>query len=585
MDLFIDTIVAFLNEGLRAAGVESAPEVAGAMIETPPDPEMGDYAFPCFALAKVMRKAPPAIALELAEKLAAAAQAQPLLMGVEAAGPYLNFRVSPQAMAETTLRGVLEGGYFQGNRELGCKKVMVEYSQPNTHKAFHVGHMRNVALGDALVRIMEYNGHQVVAANYIGDIGTHIAKCLWVYLNHRQEEPPPEDGSANRGEWLGTLYTTADRLLAEADQDTREGYEREIREILRQLESGTGEVHKLWRETRAWSLAAFDEIYQWLGARFDTVFYESDMEMGLQIVEEGLQSGVFQRSQGAVGIDLEPHKLGFFLVLKSDGSSLYSTKDLALAQIKFRDHGIQESIYVVGAEQTLHFQQVFKTLQLLGYGQAADCHHLPYGLVMLPEGKMSSRAGNVILFSRLREELNDYIESNYMHGYRGQWSDEEIAETTRRIAVAAIRYGMIKQDPGKSIIFNLEDWLVSEGDTGTYLCYAYTRIQSVLRKVGRSPDPDADYSLLSLESERRLVRALHDFNRAVAHAERDLRPNLVANALFQIAKEFSRTYATSPVKQAEDPALGNARLALFTATGLLLKQGLALLGIVPPERM
>jgi arginyl-tRNA synthetase len=581
MDLFVDTIVGFINEGLAAAGVSPAPEIEGRMIERPPSPEMGDYAFPCFTLAKAMRKAPPAIAGELAERLNAAARAQPLLTAVEAAGPYLNFRVAPEAMAEHTLRGVLDGSYFGRSRGEGREKVMVEYSQPNTHKAFHVGHMRNVALGDALVRIMEYNGHEVVAANYIGDIGTHIAKCLWYYLHHRAEEPP----SQNRGEWLGTLYTAAESTLEAADPDARKTYDAEIREVLQKLEAGAGELHDLWRETRRWSLDAFDEIYSWLGARFDRVFHESEMELGRRVVEEGLARGVFQRSEGAVGIDLEPYKLGFFLVLKADGTSLYATKDLALAQVKFQDFGIEESIYVVGAEQTLYFRQVFKTLELLGYPQAANCHHLPYGLVMLPEGKMSSRAGNVILFSRLREELNGYIEDHYMHAHRGEWPDGEIEETTRRIAVAAIRYGMIKQDPGKSIVFNLEDWLVSEGDTGTYLCYAYTRIRSVLRKVEMEPNPEADYTLLILENERTLVRELYDFNRAVEQAGVQLRPNLVANALFQIAKAFSRTYTTSPVKQAEDPAVGEARLALFTATGKVLEQGLALLGIEPPERM
>ncbi len=602
MDLFVDAIVTLLNEGLRGEGATLEEEVAGAMIETPRDPELGDYAFPCFSLAKVMRKAPPAIAAELAEKLAPAAAAQPLLTGVEAAGPYLNFRVSPQAMAEITLRGVLDGSYFltagQAGRHEARKKVMVEYSQPNTHKAFHVGHMRNVALGDALLRIMEYTGHEVVAANYIGDSGAHIAKCLWYYLTRHKGEPPDDVASSARGEWLGTLYTAANRLLDEAAPEERKAYEMEIGEVLAELERGNqsdakvaaaarqGEIYQLYMETRRWSLEGFDEIYEWLGARFDRVFCEAEMDRHTRsILEDGVAKGVFIHSQGAVGADLEPHGMGFFMVLKSDGNTLYSTKDLALAQIKFRDFGIEESIYVVGAEQKLYFRQVFKTLELLGYEQAADCHHLAYGLVMLPEGKMSSRAGNVILFSRLREELNAYIEAHYMRAYRGEWSGEEIVETTRRIAVAAIRYGMIKQDAAKSIVFNLEDWLVSEGDTGTYLCYAYTRVNSVLRKVGREPDMDADYGLLTQETERRLVRELYDFNRAASSAADQLRPNLLANALFQIAKEFSRAYATSPVKQAEDPALSNARLALFKATGIVLKEGLALLGITPPERM
>lgn len=583
MDPFAAAVVGLLQEAVRAAAGDAAPGIAAAMIEQPPDPKLGDYAFPCFSLAKLLRKGPPLIAKDLAERIRPALAGHALLEGVEAAGPYVNFRASLAAMARATVPAILSGGYFGANAapERARARVMIEYSQPNTHKAFHVGHMRNVALGDALVRIFEYNGHPVTAVNYIGDVGTHIAKCLWYYQRHRTEEPPAE----GRGEWLGKLYTAATLMLEDAPEPQRAQYEREVSAVLQQLEARTGEPYRLWQETRQWSLDAFAEIYGWLGARFDHVFYESDMEAGRQIVDDGLKRGVFVRSQGAVGIDLEAYKLGFFLVLKGDGTTLYATKDLALARIKFEQFKIDESIYVVGAEQTLHFQQVFKTLELLGYPQAKQCHHLAYGLVMLPEGKMSSRAGNIIAFSRLRSEMNAYIDTHYLGAHRGEWPEAEIAETARRIAVAAIRYGMVKQDPAKSIVFAMADWLETEGDTGTYLCYAYTRIQSMLRLVERAARADADFALLTQEPERRLIRALHDFNRAVAQAQAHLRPNHVANALFDICKEFSRAYATSPVLKAESAALGDARLALFAATGRLLERGLGLIGIVPPSRM
>ena len=599
MDPFATAISELLAEGLKAAGVEDAATTStasiAARVEQPPDTSLGDYAFPCFTLAKALRKAPPAIAVELAAALTPRLADAPLLTGVEAAGPYLNFRVDMTEMARRTLPAILSGAYFQVKVGQARAKVMVEYSQPNTHKAFHVGHMRNVALGDALVRIMEYNGHPVIAANYIGDVGTHIARCLWFHLQHRDElgaasEPPPGDHPEARGEWLGELYTAATRRIEEAPEELKAQSMREVSSVLQALESGQGEVHALWRETRQWSLEAFDEIYRWLGARFDHVFYESEMEAGgREAVEAGLAQGVFAHSQGAVGVDLEEHGLGFFLVLKADGTTLYSTKDLALARIKFERFGIEESIYVVGAEQTLHFKQVFKALELLGYPQAAQCHHLPYGLVMLPGGKMSSRAGNTILFSTLREEMDAFIHGNYLEEHRGDWSDAEIAETARRIAVAAIRYGMVKQDPSRSIVFNMEDWLVSEGDTGTYLCYASTRIRSILRQVaeakGLEPDPTADPALLIHENERTLIRSLHDFNRIVARASEILRPNMVANALFKLCKDFSRAYATCSVLHAESGELAHARLMLFAATGKLLHEGLGLIGIVPPDRM
>ena len=614
MDPFIDEIASLIVRALEGSGLRHPPTDLAARIEQPPDGTLGDYAFPCFTLAKALRKAPPKIATELAASMTEFLGGVPsggLVTAVEAAGPYLNFRVDVARMAGLCLPAILDGSYFAKHRAAatsetgsetgaggGGKKVMVEYSQPNTHKGFHVGHLRNVALGDALARIMAYNGHEVIPANYIGDVGTHIARCLWFHQQHRHEleggaEPPPADPPALRGEWLGMLYTAATQRIEEAaghSPELRAQYLGEVSEVLQALESGKGEAYALWRETRQWSLDAFEEIYRWLGARFDHVFYESEMEKpGRQAVEDGLARGVFIHSEGAVGVELEAHGLGFLLVLKGDGTTLYATKDLALAEAKFERFGIEESIYVVGAEQTLHFRQVFKTLELLGYPQAANCHHLAYGLVTLPEGKMSSRAGNVILFSRLRSEMHGYIMRNYLEAHRGDWSDEEIEETARRIAVAAIRYGMVKQDPARSIVFNMEDWLVSEGNTGTYLCYAYTRIMSVLRQVAEArdmtPDPAADPALLAHDNERALIRALHDFNRVAARASETLRPNLVANALYQLCQRFSRAYTTCSVLHAESGALARARLALFAATGVLLKEGLALIGIVPPERM
>ncbi|MBI3994015.1 MAG: arginine--tRNA ligase [Candidatus Lambdaproteobacteria bacterium] len=588
MDEFAETIVALIAARLQALGVAPVPEIPPGKIERPPDAALGDYAFPCFLLAKALRKAPPQIAAELAAGLREGLAGQALFTDVQAAGPYVNFRVSTAALAARVLPAVLDGSYFQANLAGSGRKVMVEYSQPNTHKAFHVGHMRNVALGDALARILAYNGDQVVAANYIGDSGTHIAKCLWYYQRHRAGDPPPPGrgpfAAQARGEWLGELYTAATLLLEDAAPEQRAQFDAEVRAVLQQLEARSGEAYALWRETRQWSLDAFEEIYRWLDARFDHVFYESDMELGRQIVDEGLRKGVFVRSQGAVGIDFG-EELSFFLVLKADGTTLYSTKDLALAQIKFERFGIEESIYVVGAEQTLHFKQVFATLERLGYPQAHRCRHVAYALVMLPEGKMSSRAGNVILFSRLREALDAYIFGNYLDAHRGDWDEAELRETARRLAVAGIRYGMVKQDPTRQITFNLGDWLVSEGNTGTYLCYAYTRIMSVGRMVPEAPDPRADFALLTQDTEKALLRELYDFNRHVRAAGAALQPNLVAGALYALAQAFSSAYHTSPVKQADNAPLRAARLALFHATARVMHQGLALLGITPPERM
>ena len=558
------------------------PETLENLIEHPPKPEMGDYAFPCFTLARSFGKAPKLIAEELVKTLESFLVDTKEVLSAQALGPYVNFDVSMSLMASYTLPQIVNGRYFEENQSGEQARVMIEFSQPNTHKGFHVGHMRNVALGDSLCHIYQYNGYEVVAANYIGDVGTHIAKCLWYYLNHNQDPLP----ARLRGEWLGGLYMKAVKKLESASAEEAKKYQEEVSQILKRLEAKESESLRVWEETRQWSLEDFNTIYQWLDVKFDRIFYESQVDdAGKQIVLEELEKGTFVRSEGAIGIDLSDAELGFCLLIKSDGNTLYSAKDLALAKKKFDEFQIQRSIYVVGAEQTLHFKQVFETLKRMGYSQAEQCFHLSYGLVALVSGKMSSRSGNVILFSQLQQEMNAYIQNNYLNKFRGEWSDEEIEETTRRVAVAAIKYGMLNQDPNKQIIFAMEDWLVSEGDTGTYLIYAYVRIRSIARQVEREITTEVDFQLLSHPNEQALIRLLFDFNEVVWNAGEQYRPSMIARMLFDVAKAFSRAYQTCSVKYAESPELQSARLLLFHCVAEALKQGLFLLGITPPERM
>ena len=259
----------------------------------------------------------------------------------------------------------------------------------------------------------------------------------------------------------------------------REEFERrnrEVGEVLQALESKTGEMYDLWQQTKEWSMDEFHEIYKWLEARFDHYFFESEVgEAGKQIVLEYLEKGVLVRSEGAVGADLEAYGLPFCLLLKSDGTGLYSTKDIALAQVKFEDFGIDKSVYVVDHSQSLHFQQVFRVLQMMGYQKAELCFHLAYGLVKRPDGKMSSRKGNIILFSELRRQLRQRILDKYLQQFVGQWSDEEIEEAARWVSVATIRYGMLNTDNLNEITFDLEDWVKNTGNTGSYLMYAFAR--------------------------------------------------------------------------------------------------------------
>ncbi len=552
------------------------------LIEQPPNPEMGDFALPCFGFSKTLRRAPKQIAAELAEILLQRNPESSPFIRIQSNGPYLNFTVSARSLALELLPRIFQGTFFSAPENMTPERVMIEYSQPNTHKGFHVGHLRNVALGDSLCRIYRYNGYEVIGANYLGDVGAHIAKCLWYYLNRNDDSPP----RTLKGKWLGELYTRAVQTLEQLQGSAVQEAEQEVSKLLQLLEQGDPEMHAVWEQTRQWSMEDFYEIYQWLDVKFDHYFYESEVDdEGRQIVLDGERAGTFVRSDGALGIDLEDEGLGFFMLLKSDGNTLYSTKDLALAKRKFEQFAINRSVYVVGAEQTLHFKQVFATLKRMGYAQADKCYHLPYALVMLPSGKMSSRAGNVILFSQMRREMMEYIRNRHLSDHRDDWRREEIEETAHRVAVAAIKYGMLNQDPNKPIVFSMEDWLVSEGNTGTYLVYAYVRIRSIGRRVSRDVCDSVDFSLLSHPNEKLLLRRIMDFNRVAWKAGEQFRPSLVARFLYELSKVFSKTYSTCSVKHAGSDELQAARLLLFHCVAEVLHEGLGLLGITPPERM
>lgn len=575
------------------------------LLAPPPDLKMGDLAFPCFRLKKVLGNVPPKIAAELAGKIGEAAGEDGIIAEATTAGPYVNLRVRLAGAAQALLPTLAAG--IPKPTPTRDAKVMVEYSQPNTHKAFHVGHMRNVCLGDAIVRVLRADGYDVVAANYLGDVGAHIAKCLWWYLDHLSDDQrvPPDH---NRGEWLGEFYSAASNQLSDWEDAAKAGdsaateklaaAKARTTEILSKLESRDPELTKIWDQTRKWSLEDFEEIYDWTGVAFDRVYYESEVdEPAHQIVDEYLDKGVFIHSEGSVGIMNDEIKhMPYFMLRKSDGTSLYSTKDLALARLKFDEHNVDRSIYVVDVRQSDHFKHVFATLKKMGFDQADQCHHVPYEMVELPSGAMSTRKGTVILFRALRERMTTFVADNYLAKYRGEWSDEEIATTARTIALGAIKYGMLNRDVNQKIVFDLEAWLNLEGDTGPYLQYVAARIRSILRKSaaeGKALDPDvlnnpsahADaFAALKEPEEQQLVMALDGLGPAIHKAAEQLRPHGVCTYLFNLAKTYNRFQIACNVKASEGPLL-QGRLLLVQATLEAMVFGLGCLGIPAPERM
>lgn len=557
-------------------------------LEQPPEKALGDYALPCFRFAKAIKKNPNEVATELKRILDE--EKNPWVESVVLKGAFLNIFTNQKEVALNIVPTLVNGSGFnilKSNPDHNKTKVMIEFSQPNTHKEFHVGHGRNVCLGDSICRIFTYNGYKVIGANYIGDEGTHIAKCLWG-VEHYAGSDKVED-QINKAEWLGQRYVEANNKIKDAADNVEltAQYHAEVGAILKAIESKTGKYYETWKVTRQYCLDDFNRIYKWLDVKFDHFFYESEVSEDSQaIVDEYMKKGLFVVDEGAVGFDMTDKKLGFFMARKSNGTTPYITKDLALAKVKFNDFDIDRSIYVVGSEQNFHFKQLFYALEKMGFPQASQCYHLSYGMVVRPDGKMSSRAGNSFTFFQLIDlviaEINTYLEK-----YSTEWTKEQREDTAHKLAVGAIKYGMLQADPNKEIVFDPKEWVSFEGNSGPYLMYSYARTQSILRRANEQGLKGSltHLDLLTHESERDLMRHLYDFNKVTITACDNYRPSTIANHLFFTCKAYNRFYTEVSVMKAETEELRAARLSLLQAFADTLKTGLYLLGITPPEKM
>lgn len=548
------------------------------MLGEPPNLDMGHIAFPCFPLAKAARKAPPQIAAAIAEKL----PQSEIFSEAKVQGPYLNFTLNMKAVGEKVLALILSGEFFKMKLTSNDQKMMIEYSQPNTHKILHVGHMRNLCLGNALIRMLRYTGHDVMAVTYPGDVGTHVAKCLW-YLKYHNQEPIPAE---NKGAWLGDLYTKGHlKLEDELGTPKEESNRAQLTAILKELHDGKGEFYDLWVETREWSINLMNQAYDWADVKFDRWFWESEVDApSLKYVSELYAQGKLVKDEGAVGMDLSEDNLGFCLLIKSDGTGLYATKDVELARKKFEEYGVDHSIYIVDNRQSFHFKQVFKVLDKLGFENAKNCFHLQYDVVELPDGAMSSRKGNIIPLMTLIESMQKEIKDKYLSKYEGDWSSEEINETAKDIAAGAIKYGMIRVDNNRKIVFDLAEWLALDGETGPYLQYVCARINSLCNRLG-PVKTDVDWSLLNAKEEVELALKVQRFNDVALSSAENFKTASLTSYLFELGKLFNSFYANCEIGSAKSAELKDTRLALAKACGDVMKTGLEIIGIHAPNRM
>lgn len=537
----------------------------------PPNEKMGDLSLPCFDLAKEMKKTP----VEAAAYLARVFKTGKAIKEAQPAGPYLNFTVDGKYLAKEVIGEVAEPKVKYGfNKNGQNKRVMIEYSNANTHKEYHIGHLRNISYGDAVSRIAKANGWKAIPVSYINDFGIHVAKTIWAYRKFFKEEAMLE----NKGYFLGEIYVYATREL----EDNEHG-KKEVGAIMKAIESRRGEAYKLWQKTRRWSIEQFAAIYKELGVEFDHIFYENEfVDEGLKMVAELEKKGFLKKSEGAVIADLEQFDLGVLLFLRTDGTALYPVADVPLAMAKFKKYKLDKSVYVVDIRQSLYFKQLAKVLELLGYNK--EIVHLGYDFVKLPSGMMSSRTGNIITYEELKEQMlaKTTEETKKRHE---DWSGKKINEVAWKIAVGAIKFEMIKVSPSSVITFNISEALRFDGFTAAYLQYTYARINSILKKSKTEDKKDkVDLGKLKEEKEKNLLLKMAKYPAIVEKADESYSPAEIAKYLFELCKEFNDYYHSIQVLKAE-AGERNARLALLEAISIIIANGLDLLGIETVKEM
>lgn len=483
------------------------------------------------------------------------------------------------------------------------QKVMVEYSSPNTNKPLHLGHLRNNFLGYSVAEILKANGYEVIKANLVNDRGIHICKSMVAYQHFGNGETPESSGL--KGDHLaGKYYVKFDieyknqiKELISRGQSEEEAKKYapillEAQEMLRKWEAGDEAVVSLWKQMNSWVYAGFDATYRKMGVNFDKFYYESDTYLlGKDIVEEGLAKEVFfKKENGSVWVDLTDEGLDEKLVLRGDGTSVYITQDMGTADLKYKDFQIDKSVYVVGNEQDYHFDVLFKIMRKLGRSYGPGLYHLSYGMVDLPTGKMKSREGTVVDADDLIQEMIETAEHHTKElGKIEGFTEEQAKELYEILGLGALKYFLLKVDPKKRMLFNPQESIEFQGYTGPFVQYSHARIAAILRKADQI---GVDYQTHDFsgvgelaDSEAALIQILNDFERKIKMAAEEYSPSILAQYLFDLAKEYNRFYADLPIFHEKDQAIQSFRVALSALTAKTIKKGMSLLGIQVPERM
>jgi arginyl-tRNA synthetase len=569
-----EVISNILVKAFKKQGINLKNEEIEKFIEIPPTPEMGDYAFPCFFLAGRLKMPPQEIALNVRGEIKNFPEG---LEDIQSNGPYLNFFLNRKALAVDLIKIIKSAGDLYGKPVIDKKtnkKTMVEFPSPNTNKPLHLGHLRNMTIGESVSRILEFNGEKVIRANLNNDRGIHICKSMAAYKFYGRKRTP-KSAKKKSDHFVGDFY-----VMFNKKEKTNPKLEIESHRLLQRWEQGDKDVMDLWKIMNKWALEGFKDTYDKFGIKHDVEFFESLIyKHGKEIVEKGLKDKIFSKAKdGAIFADLKKEGFGEKILLRSDGTSVYMTQDLYLAKLKYEKYKMDKSIYVVGNEQDYHFKVLFTILKKLGFN-FEGLKHLSYGMVNLPEGKMKSREGTVVDADDLIDEVQKLVEKE-LKSKGEKLSKKQLEERSLKIALAAIKYILLKVDTKKDMIFNPKESIDFEGDTGSYILYSYARASSILKKLKKV---EKNYSLEELEDkEIALIKKLSEFKEIVLKSTKELNPSIIANYSYQLSQIFNEFYHACPVINSEKTSF---RADLVISFRQVLKNALYLLGIEPLEKM
>lgn len=567
--------------------------IAPLSVGVPPKSDMGDLAFPLFPYAKAAKKGPQQIAMDLKERIGNNHPAGDIIIS----GPYFNVSLDISSLAPFIYREVEKKGkdYGKGESQKG-KKAMIEFSCPNTNKPLHLGHMRNDSLGQSVASLIKSQGADVMKVNLINNRGVHICKSMLAYKTFGNGETPQSTGEKG-DHFVGRYYVRFAQWEKEAEEAKKnnpnivntpdwEDPDEEAQKMLRAWERGDKEVRELWTKMNGWTLEGLEESYKNMGISFDKYYYESETyKFGKEEVLKGLEMGIFQKEEdGSVQVDLSPIGLDKKVLLRKDGTTLYMTQDIGTAIRRHSDWPFDSLTYVVASEQQYHFKVLFYCLGLLGYDWAKELHHLSYGMVNLPNGKMKSREGTVVDADDLLEELTVLAEKEIIDKGRESAVDD-VKETSRKIALGALNYYLLQVTPTKDMVFNPEESISFNGNTGPYLQYTGARICSILRKAEELNDIEFDGKLLSLDDEKTLLKLIDSFPETVEKAATGFDPSVIASYLYECAKTFSHYYHDNRILNAETKELIKARISLCKMLKVVMENGFDLIGVPFLEAM